>query len=93
MEQHTYALRPGRPGRGESRPAHSFDSIPKLGDGDGPRGMVKDASCRSHSIIFLEGALGRDWPFEEAIGSGRECEAEDGGLKKSGDLGIGGWSG
>lgn len=52
---------------------------------------MKDASCRSHSIIFLGGALGRDWPFEEAIGLDGEREDEDGGLKKSGDLGIGGW--
>lgn len=44
--------------------------------------MVKDVSCRSHSIIFLGGALGRDWPCEEAIGSGGECEAEDDGHKK-----------
>lgn len=41
---------------------------------------MKDASCRSHSIIFLGGALGRDWPCEVAIGSDEECE--DSGLKK-----------
>lgn len=82
VEQHTYALRPGRPRRGESRPADSFDGILKLDDGDGPRGMVKYVSCCSHSIIFLEGALGRDWPFEKAIGSDGECEAEDGCRKK-----------